>query len=123
MQDRFNDGSDTDGFFITSNRRRFAPARRLIRAYDRHLAAGGDDRFEELLNALAGGDIYEIAQDSKHLAWEIDMVRLAFVGVRLECRSERNTADGLELTFRVSRSRAPKHGRPARRGRAHAGGP
>jgi hypothetical protein len=33
MHDPFNDGSDTDGFFVADDRRRCTAARRLIRDY------------------------------------------------------------------------------------------
>lgn len=106
MHDAFNDGSDVESFFISTDRRRLIAARRLIRDYGRHLESDGEDCFEEILKALSDGGVYEVMQDWKHLFWGNDMPKLGLVGVRLELLATRMTPDGEEMTFRVSRRAA-----------------
>jgi hypothetical protein len=108
MNDPLTDG-DSDGFFVASDKRSFVVARRLIRATQSDFAAANSCAgFDELIDALADAGAHEIAQDWKHLTWEIDMVKLAFIGVQLKMIATRDTRAGEEFAFRVRRH--AKHG-------------
>lgn len=113
MHDAFNDGSDSDGFFFSNDRRRLLAAQRLIHDYNRYLDADGKDRFDDIIATLYSGQIYEVLQDWKWLGWEVDAVRLALVGVQLKMLTTRMTPHGEEMTFRVSRRAERRRARRA----------
>lgn len=103
MHDAFNDGSDSVGFFVSTDKRRLVAARRLIRDYDRYLESGGKDRFDDVIAALQEGEVYELWQDVRSLFWELDALTLPLIGVRLKVLATGVTPHGEEMTFRVSR--------------------